>query len=53
MIVLVAAPLAKYIPLAALAALSAVLIVVAINMGDWKAFAELRRYSVPYRGSCC
>ncbi len=45
-IVLVAAPLAAYVPLPAL---SAVLIVVAINMGDWKAFAELRRYSVPYR----
>jgi len=37
-IVLVAAPLAKYIPLAALAA---VLIVVALNMGDWRAFREL------------
>ena len=45
-IVLVAAPLAKYIPLAAL---SAVLIVVAINMGDWKAFLDLKRYSIPYR----
>jgi SulP family sulfate permease len=45
-IVLVAAPLAKYIPLAAL---SAVLIVVAINMGDWKAFVDLGRYSIPYR----
>ncbi|MBS0320064.1 MAG: STAS domain-containing protein [Proteobacteria bacterium] len=45
-IVLVAAPLAAYVPLPAL---SAVLIVVAINMGDWKAFAELRRYSIPYR----
>ena len=45
-VVLVAAPLAKYIPLAAL---SAVLIVVGINMGDWKAFLDLRRYSIPYR----
>jgi SulP family sulfate permease len=45
-IVLVAAPLAKYIPLAALAA---VLIVVALNMGDWRAFRELNRYSIPYR----
>ena len=45
-IVLVAAPLARYVPLSALAA---VLVVVAINMGDWKAFRELRRYSVPYR----
>ena len=45
-IVLVAAPLARYVPLPALAA---VLVVVALNMGDWKAFAELRRYSIPYR----
>ena len=45
-IVLVAAPLAQYVPLAAL---SAVLIVVAINMGDWRAFRELGRYSIPYR----
>ncbi|HEV8500885.1 MAG TPA: SulP family inorganic anion transporter [Casimicrobiaceae bacterium] len=45
-IVLAAAPLARYIPLPAL---SAVLIVVALNMGDWKAFVELRRYSIPYR----
>jgi SulP family sulfate permease len=45
-IVLVAAPLARYVPLAALAA---VLVVVAMNMGDWRAFRELRRYSIPYR----
>jgi len=45
-IVLVAAPLARYVPLAALAA---VLVVVALNMGDWRAFRELRRYSIPYR----
>jgi SulP family sulfate permease len=45
-IVLSAAPLAKHIPLPAL---SAVLIVVALNMGDWKAFRELRRYSLAYR----
>lgn len=45
-IVLVAAPLAKYIPLAAL---SAVLVMVAINMGDWHAFRDLRKYSIPYR----
>jgi SulP family sulfate permease len=45
-IVLAAAPLAHYIPLPAL---SAVLIVVALNMGDWRAFVELRRYSIPYR----
>jgi SulP family sulfate permease len=45
-IVLVAAPLAKYVPLAAL---SAVLIVVALTMGDWHAFRDLRKYSIPYR----
>ena len=45
-IVLVAAPLAQYIPLAAL---SAVLIMVALNMGDWHAFRDLRRYSIAYR----
>ena len=45
-VVLVAAPLARYVPLPAP---SAVLIVVALNMGDWKAFVELRCYSVPYR----
>jgi SulP family sulfate permease len=45
-IVLSAAPLAKHIPLPAL---SAVLIVVALNMGDWRAFRELRRYSLAYR----
>ncbi len=46
LIVLIAAPLAKYIPLAAL---SAVLIMVALNMGDWHAFRDLRRYSLFYR----
>ncbi|MDR0247160.1 MAG: STAS domain-containing protein [Burkholderiales bacterium] len=45
-IVLVAAPLASYIPLAALCA---ILIVVAINMGDWHAFREMRRFSLQYR----
>jgi SulP family sulfate permease len=40
-IVLVAAPLGKYIPLATLAA---ILMVVAINMGEWKAFAMLKKY---------
>jgi sulfate permease, SulP family len=39
-IMLVAAPLAKYIPLAAL---SAVLIVVAYRMGEWENFPELLR----------
>ncbi len=45
-VVLVAAPLAQYIPLAAL---SAVLVVVALDMGDWHAFRDLRRHSIPYR----
>jgi len=42
-IVLVAAPLAKDIPLATL---SAILLVVAINMGEWEAFRTLRKYPV-------
>jgi SulP family sulfate permease len=40
-IILVAAPLAKSIPLATL---SAVLVVVAFNMGEWHEFTMLRRY---------
>ena len=47
-IVLVAAPLAAHIPLATL---SAIVVVVAINMGEWHAFklGELRRYSNNYK----
>jgi len=45
-IVLIAAPLAAYVPLAAL---SAIVMVVAINMGEWHEFLELRRYSYNYR----
>jgi SulP family sulfate permease len=45
-IVLVAAPLASYVPLATL---SAIVMVVAINMGEWHQFLELRRYSYNYR----
>jgi len=45
-IVLVAAPLAAYVPLATL---SAIVMVVAINMGEWHEFRELRRYSWSYR----
>jgi len=44
-VVLAAAPWARYIPLPTLAA---ILVVVAINMGDWHAFRDLRRYSIPY-----
>ncbi len=40
-IVLVAAPLAKNIPLATLAA---ILMVVAFNMGEWEAFRTLKKY---------
>lgn len=40
-ILLVAAPLAKYIPLATL---SAVLVVVAFNMGEWHNFARLAKW---------
>ncbi|UCV23512.1 SulP family inorganic anion transporter [Ferribacterium limneticum] len=45
-IVLVAAPLASYVPLATL---SAIVMVVAINMGEWHQFVELRRYTYNYR----
>ncbi len=41
LIILVAAPLAKHIPLATLAA---ILMVVAFNMGEWEAFKTLRKY---------
>lgn len=40
-IVLVAAPLAKNIPLATL---SAILLIVAINMGEWEGFRTLKKY---------
>ena len=40
-IILVAAPLAKFIPLASL---SAILVVVALNMGEWEEFRTLRKY---------
>lgn len=46
MIVLVAAPLAGTIPLACL---SAILMYVAWNMGQWREFAHLRNYRMPYR----
>ncbi|MFZ1444426.1 MAG: SulP family inorganic anion transporter [Candidatus Dechloromonas phosphoritropha] len=45
-IVLVAAPLASYVPLATL---SAIVMVVAVNMGEWHEFLELRRYSMNYQ----
>ncbi len=45
-VVLVAAPLAGHIPLAALAA---ILMFVAWNMGEWQEFMHLRQYRLPYR----
>ncbi|OJU89960.1 MAG: sodium-independent anion transporter [Burkholderiales bacterium 66-5] len=45
-VILAAAPLASSIPLACLAA---ILLHVAWNMGEWRAFAHLRRLTVPYR----
>jgi SulP family sulfate permease len=45
-IVLVLAPLAGHIPMTSLAA---ILLFVAWNMGDWRAFARLRRFSMSYR----
>jgi SulP family sulfate permease len=45
-IVLVAAPLATHVPLAALAG---ILLVVAWHMGEWHEFARLRRFSLQYR----
>lgn len=44
-VVLVAAPLAQYIPLAAL---SAILMSVAWNMGSWREFVRLRTYRLSY-----
>ncbi|QWE20238.1 SulP family inorganic anion transporter [Polynucleobacter sp. AP-Kolm-20A-A1] len=46
MIILFAAPLAKDIPLASLAA---ILMYVAWNMGDWKKFIDLKQFRLPYR----
>jgi SulP family sulfate permease len=45
-IVLVAAPLAADVPLAALAA---ILLYVAWNMGEWREFARLRQFAPTYR----
>ncbi|QTN27788.1 STAS domain-containing protein [Rhodoferax sp. AJA081-3] len=46
LVVLVAAPLARNIPLAAMAA---ILMFVAWNMGEWREFWHLRQYRLPYR----
>ena len=45
-VMLAAAPLAFHVPLAALAA---ILLNVALNMGEWSAFGHLKRYSPHYR----
>jgi len=45
-VVLLAAPLALHVPLAALAG---ILAFVAWNMGEWREFARLRHFSVQYR----
>ncbi len=45
-IVLFAAPLAKNIPLASLAA---ILMFVAWNMGEWRKFIDLKQFRLPYR----
>ena len=45
-VVWLAAPLANHVPLAALAA---ILMFVAWNMGEWHAFADLKQFRAPYR----
>ena len=47
-VILVAAPLASSIPLAALAA---ILMFVAWNMGEWREFVHLQRFRLPYRAT--
>jgi SulP family sulfate permease len=46
MVVLVAAPLAVHVPLAALAG---ILMFVAWNMGEWREFGQARRFNLPYQ----
>jgi SulP family sulfate permease len=46
LIVLVAAPLAVHVPLAALAG---ILLFVAFNMGEWREFSRLRHFNPSYR----
>ena len=47
-VMLLAAPLAQNIPLAAMAA---ILMFVAWNMGEWREFVHLRNYRLPYRAT--
>jgi SulP family sulfate permease len=46
LVVLVAAPLALHVPLAGLAG---ILLFVAWNMGEWREFARLKQFNLPYR----
>ena len=46
LVMLLAAPLAKHIPLASMAA---ILVVVAWKMGEWREFIHLRQFRMPYR----
>lgn len=46
LMVLVAAPLASHVPLATL---SAIMLFVAWNMGEWREFLHLRQFRMPYR----
>jgi sulfate permease, SulP family len=48
LIILIAAPLAQNVPLATLAA---ILMFVAWNMGQWREFARLRQFRMPYRAT--
>jgi SulP family sulfate permease len=48
LVMLVAAPLAGDVPLAAL---SAILMFVAWNMGEWREFVHLRQFRLPYRAT--
>lgn len=48
LVLLLAAPLAQNIPLAAMAA---ILLFVAWNMGEWREFAQLRQFRLPYRAT--
>jgi sulfate permease, SulP family len=45
-VVVAGAPLAAHVPLAALAG---ILLFVAWNMGEWREFARLRQFSLPYK----
>jgi SulP family sulfate permease len=47
-ILMLAAPLALHVPLAALAG---ILLFVAWNMGEWREFARLKQFNLPYRAT--